>query len=433
MGYAETISGTRYVFPDLRVLLARATPSRSGDRLAGLAASDMTERVAAQRALADLPLRRLIEDPVVPYDSDEITRLIIDRHDGEAFAPVAAMTVGEFRDWLLSEAADTSALTRLAPGLAPEIVAAVSKIMRLQDLISVAAKCRVVTRFRNTIGRESRLSTQLQPNHPTDDVCGIAASILDGLMLGAGDAVIGINPATDTLEKYVELIHFLERLELPGQGCVLAHVTTTLAAIERAAPVDLVFQSIAGTEAANRHFGVNVAILREARDAALSLNRGTVGNNVMYLRPAREVPCRPRHITASTSRRSKRALTPWPGHSIHSWSIRSSGLSARNTCSTARRSHAPDWKITSAASSSACRWAAMFATPITPRPISTTWTRSLHCSGLPAAPTSWACRVRTIHAELPEQLVSRRIVSAPIVGQAPCPGIRGLARTDGHC
>src|SRR5262245_32209896 len=246
----------------------------------------MTERVAAQRALADLPLRRLIEDPVVPYDSDEITRLIIDRHDGEAFAPVAAMTVGEFRDWLLSEAADTSALTRLAPGLAPEIVAAVSKIMRLQDLISVAAKCRVVTRFRNTIGLESRLSTRLQPNHPTDDVCGIAASILDGLMLGAGDAVIGINPATDTLEKYVELTRFLdrlrERLELPGQGCVLAHVTTTLAVIERAAPVDLVFQSIAGTEAANRHFGVNVAILREARDEALSLNRGNVGNNVVY-------------------------------------------------------------------------------------------------------------------------------------------------------
>ena len=358
-----------YRFSDLKELMGKATPPRSGDVLAGVAARSAEENVAAKMALADVPLKRFLTEALVPYESCDVTRLIIDHHDAAAFAPVSHMTVGGFRDWLLSDAADTSALTRLAPGLAPEIVAAVSKIMRLQDLISVAAKCRVVTRFRNTIGLESRLSTQLQPNHPTDDVCGIAALILDGLMLGAGDAVIGINPATDTLAKYVELTHFLERLELPGQGCVLAHVTTTLAAIERAAPVDLVFQSIAGTEAANRHFGVNVAILREARDAALSLNRGTVGNNVMYLRPAREVPCRPRHITASTSRRSKRALTPWPGHSIHSWSIRSSGLSARNTCSTARRSHAPDWKITSGASSSACRWAAMFATPTTLPPI----------------------------------------------------------------
>jgi ethanolamine ammonia-lyase large subunit len=212
--------------------------------------------------------------------------MIIDSHDSEAFTPIESMTVGEFRDWLLSDVADTSTLTRLVPGLTPEMVAAVCKIMRLQDLISVAAKCRVVTRFRNTIGLERRLSTRLQPNHPTDDVRGIAASILDGLMLGAGDAVIGINPATDSLEKYLELVRFLDRLrehlELPGQGCVLAHVTTALAAMERGAPVDLVFQSIAGTEAANRHFGVCLAMLGEARDAALSLGRGTVGTNVMY-------------------------------------------------------------------------------------------------------------------------------------------------------
>jgi ethanolamine ammonia-lyase large subunit len=286
LGYAETIGRTRYVFPDLKTLLARATPPRSGDRLAGLAASNMTERVAAQRALADLPVRRLIEDPVVPYEIDEITRLIVDNHDREAFAPIAAMTVGELRDWLLSDAADTAVLARLAPGLTPEIVAAVSKIMRLQDLISIAAKCRVVTRFRNTIGLEGRLSTRLQPNHPTDDVRGIAASILDGLMLGSGDAVIGINPATDGLENYLELTRFLdrlrERLDLPGQGCVLAHFTTAIAAIERGAPVDLVFQSVAGTEAANRHFGVNLALLGEAREAALSLGRGTIGTNVMY-------------------------------------------------------------------------------------------------------------------------------------------------------
>ena len=286
MGYAETLGGTRYVFPDLKTLLARATPPRSGDRLAGLAAASMTERVAAQRALADLPLRRVIEDPVVPYEADEITRLIIDTHDRNAFAPIASMTVGELRDWLLSDATGTAALTRLAAGLTPEIVAAVSKIMRLQDLVSVAAKCRVVTRFRNTIGLEGTLSTRLQPNHPTDDVRGIAASILDGLMLGSGDAVIGINPATDSLEKYLELTRFLdqlrERLDLPGQGCVLAHVTTALAAIERGAPVDLVFQSVAGTEAANRHFGVDLALLGEAREAARLLGRGTIGTNVMY-------------------------------------------------------------------------------------------------------------------------------------------------------
>jgi ethanolamine ammonia-lyase large subunit len=286
VGYAETLGGTRYVFADLKTLLARATPPRSGDRLTGIAAADMTERVAAQRALADLPLRRLIEDPVIPYEADEITRLISDTHDRSAFAPVAAMTVGELRDWLLSDAADTAALARLAAGLTPEIVAAVSKIMRLQDLVSVAAKCRVVTRFRNTIGLEARLSTRLQPNHPTDEVRGIAASILDGLMLGSGDAVIGINPATDSLDKYLELTRFLdqlrERLDLPGQGCVLAHVTTALAAIGRGAPVDLVFQSVAGTEAANRHFGVDLALLGEAREAALSLGRGTIGNNVMY-------------------------------------------------------------------------------------------------------------------------------------------------------
>jgi ethanolamine ammonia-lyase large subunit len=286
VGYTATIGATRYVFPDLKTLLARATPLRSGDLLAGIAAADATERVAAQRALADLPLRRLIEDPVVPYEADEVTRLIIDGHDREAFASIAAMTVGELRDWLLSDAVDGAVLTRLAPGLTPEIVAAVSKIMRLQDLVAVAAKCRVVTRFRNTLGLDGRLSTRLQPNHPTDDVRGIAAAILDGLMLASGDAVIGINPATDSLEKYLELTRFLdrlrERLDLPGQGCVLAHVTTAIAAIERGAAVDLVFQSVAGTEMANRHFGVDIALLGEARDAALSLGRGTVGDNVMY-------------------------------------------------------------------------------------------------------------------------------------------------------
>ncbi|HTQ35375.1 MAG TPA: ethanolamine ammonia-lyase subunit EutB [Stellaceae bacterium] len=286
MPHAATIGGTRYVFADLKTLLAKATPHRSGDVLAGIAAPDATERVAAQIALADLPLAHFLNEAVIPYEDDEITRLIVDGHDRAALAEIASITIGEFRDWLLSDAADSDALARLAPSLMPEIVAAVSKIMRLQDLITVAAKCRVVTRFRNTIGLAGTLSTRLQPNHPTDDMRGIAASIVDGLMLGSGDAVIGINPATDSLDKYIELTRFLdtlrERLDFPGQSCVLAHVTTALSAIERGAPIDLVFQSIAGSEAANRNFGIDLALLREAHAAGLSRGRGTLGNNVMY-------------------------------------------------------------------------------------------------------------------------------------------------------
>jgi ethanolamine ammonia-lyase large subunit len=286
MPRSATIGGTSYVFADLKTLLAKATPRRAGDELAGIAAADATERVAAQFALADLPLAHFLQEAVVPYEKDEVTRLIVDSHDTAAFAAVASLTVGEFRDWLLSDAADEMALAQLASGLMPEMAAAVSKIMRLQDLISVAAKCRVVTRFRSTVGLAGTLSTRLQPNHPTDDLRGIAASILDGLMLGSGDAVIGINPATDSLDKYIELTRFLdrlrERLDFPGQSCVLAHVTTALAAIERGAPVDLVFQSIAGSEAANRNFGVDLALLREARAAGLALRRGMIGDNVMY-------------------------------------------------------------------------------------------------------------------------------------------------------
>ena len=282
--YAHSIAGTRYVFPDLRTLLARATPFRSGDALAGLAAESAAERVAAQMALADTPLPAILADPLVPYEADEVTRLILDTHAPAAFAPIAAQTVGEFREHLL--AATPEALAALRPGLTPEIVAAVSKIMRLQDLVAVAAKCRVVTRFRNTIGLPNRLSVRLQPNHPTDDPLGVAASTLDGLLLGAGDAVIGVNPATDSIAATVALLTMLdtirERYAIPTQTCVLAHVTTTLRAIEAGAPVDLVFQSIGGTEAANRGFGISLALLREARDAALSLRRGTLGDNVMY-------------------------------------------------------------------------------------------------------------------------------------------------------
>ncbi len=284
MPYAHTLAGTRHVFDDLRTLLARATPFRSGDALAGLAATSAAERVAAQMALADVPLATILAEPVVAYETDEITRLIVDSHDIVAFAPVATLTVGEFREFLL--AAEPQTLAALRPGLTPEMAASVSKLMRLQDLIAVAAKCRVVTRFRNTIGLQGRLSVRLQPNHPTDDPRGVAASTLDGLLLGAGDAVIGVNPATDSVDATCTLLAMLdtvrERYAIPTQTCVLAHVTTTLRAIERSAPVDLVFQSIGGTEAANTSFGVSLALLREARQAALSLRRGTLGDNVMY-------------------------------------------------------------------------------------------------------------------------------------------------------
>jgi ethanolamine ammonia-lyase large subunit len=284
MSYAHTLAGTRYVFDDLRTLLARATPFRSGDALAGIAATSAAERVAAQMALADVPLAAILAEPVIPYEADEVTRLIIDMHDPAAFAPIAALTVGAFREFLL--AAEPETLTALRPGLTPEMAAAVSKLMRLQDLIAVAAKCRVVTRFRDTIGLPGRLSVRLQPNHPTDDPKGVAASTLDGLLLGAGDAVIGVNPATDSVDAACTLLTMLdavrERYAIPTQTCVLAHVTTTLRAIERGAPVDLVFQSIGGTEAANASFGVSLSLLREARDAALSLRRGTIGDNVMY-------------------------------------------------------------------------------------------------------------------------------------------------------
>ena len=284
--FSHVVGSKTYTFGDLRALMAQASPARSGDALAGLAAASAEQRVAAQMALADLPLSTFLSDVVVPYESDEVTRLIIDGHDAAAFAPISHLTVGDFRNWLLSDAVDTIALAGVAAGLTPEMAAAVSKIMRIQDLILVAAKCSVTTAFRSTIGLPKRLSTRLQPNHPTDDARGIAASILDGLMYGSGDAVIGINPATDNVPQIVRLLTMLDqvidRYAIPTQSCVLTHVTNTIAAIERGAPVDLVFQSIAGTEAANRSFGVSLDLLAEARDAALSLGRGTVGDNVMY-------------------------------------------------------------------------------------------------------------------------------------------------------
>ncbi len=282
MGFAHAVAGTRYSFPDLRTLLARATPLRSGDQLAGLAAATAAERVAAQRALAALPLRHFLSEAVIPYEADEVTRLIIDRHAPLAFAPIAALTVGALRDWLLG-VADTAALAALRPGLTPEMVAAVSKLCRLQDLVAIAAKCQVTTRFRNTLGLPGTLSTRLQPNDPVDDPRGVAAAILDGLMLGSGDAVIGVNPATDNVDATCRLLDLLDgviqRYAIPTQSCVLAHVTTSLLAMRRGAPLDLVFQSIGGTEATNASFGISLALLQEAHDAARALKRG---ENVMY-------------------------------------------------------------------------------------------------------------------------------------------------------
>ena len=286
MPHSHTVGAERHVFASLRELMAKATPARSGDNLAGVAARHDTERVAAQMALADLPLAQFLQEALVPYESDEVTRLIIDSHDRAAFSPVAHLTVGGFRDWLLSDAANEASLSALAPGLTPEMVAATSKLCRNQDLVLIAQKCRVVTRFRNTIGLAGRMSTRLQPNHPTDDPSGIAASLLDGLMYGNGDAVIGINPASDSIAAVSTLLFMLDEViqqyQIPTQSCVLTHVTTSIEAIERGVPVDLVFQSIAGTQAANRSFGLDLALLQEGYDAAQSLARGTVGNNAMY-------------------------------------------------------------------------------------------------------------------------------------------------------
>ena len=290
MLYRHRIGTQTWQFADLKDVMAKATPLRSGDQLAGVAAASYAERIGARMCLADLPLQRFLDEALVPYESDEITRLIIDTHDRAAFAEIAHLTVGGFRDWLLSDAADSATLARVHTGITPEMAAAVSKLMRNQDLILVARKCRVVTCFRNTIGLPGRLSVRLQPNHPTDSPQGIAVSTLDGLLYGAGDAVIGINPATDSVPALVDLLHMMDelisRFEIPTQSCVLTHVTNTIQAIEAGAPVDLVFQSIAGTEKANAGFGINLAVLKEAREAALSLKRATVGDpstaNVMY-------------------------------------------------------------------------------------------------------------------------------------------------------
>ena len=286
MVYRYSVGSHTYQFADLKTVLAKATPARSGDQLAGVAAETYAERMAARMCLAAIPLSQFLEELIIPYEQDEVTRLIVDSHDKVAFAEISHLTVGDFRDWLLSDAADSATLKRVALGITPEMAAAVSKLMRNQDLMLVAKKCHVVTAFRNTIGLPGHLSVRLQPNHPTDDPRGIAASILDGLLYGSGDAVIGINPATDSIPALMDLYCLVDEVinqyAIPTQSCILTHVTNQIQLIEKGAPLDLVFQSIAGTEKANKSFGIDIALLKEAQSAALSLNRGTVGNNVMY-------------------------------------------------------------------------------------------------------------------------------------------------------
>jgi ethanolamine ammonia-lyase large subunit len=369
MAFAHTVAGRHYVFADLKTLLARATPARSGDSLAGIAAESEEERIAARMVLAELPLAHFLSEAVVPYESDEVTRLILDTHDAEAFAPISSLTVGDFREWLLAPARTSDELARTAPGITPEMAAAVSKLMRNQDLILAAQRCNVVTRFRNTIGLPRRMAVRLQPNHPTDDIRGIFASLLDGLLYGCGDAVIGINPAGDSVPNATRLLHALDefrmQFEAPVQTCVLTHVTNTLQAIEEGAPVDLVFQSVAGTEKANTGFGIHLALLEEARQAALSLHRGTLGENVMYF---------------ETGQGSALSADAHFGVDQQTCEARAYASSALNIFMTANRLCARDWKIISAASCWACRWAAMSATPTMPRLTRTTWTRSSHCS-----------------------------------------------------
>ena len=286
MPYQHTIGNKVFSFENLKTVLAKASPLRSGDQLAGVAAETYEERVAAQVTLSDIPLKTFLEDLLIPYEADEVTRLIIDEHKKDSFQPIGHFTVGQFRDWLLSEDVDQEALAAIADGITPEMAAAVSKLMRNQELILVAKKIEVVTRFRNTLGLQGRFSTRLQPNHPTDDLKGIAASIIDGLLYGSGDAVVGINPATDNASVVNRLLNMMnelrERFEIPIQSCVLSHVTTTLGQLQQNAPIDLVFQSIGGTEKTNKSFGINLNMLKEAYDAALQLNRGSLGKNVMY-------------------------------------------------------------------------------------------------------------------------------------------------------
>jgi ethanolamine ammonia-lyase large subunit len=291
MPFSHVLRNERFEFPDLRDLFAKANEEKSGDILAGLAATSERQRVAAKLALADLPLRTILQQPVIDADIDDVGRLIADSHDGVAFAQFASLTVGEFREWLLAADVDFAAnWPSVQKAITPDIAAAAAKLLSNKDLVTVASRIRNVTRCRNTLGEKGVLGVRLQPNHPADDVGGIVLSTVEGLLYGCGDAVIGVNPVRDTVESVADILRCLDtlisHLGIPTQACCLAHVTTQMRCIERGVPVDLVFQSVAGTEAANASFGVTLPLLREAREMALEQHRqrdvSWVGDQVMY-------------------------------------------------------------------------------------------------------------------------------------------------------
>jgi ethanolamine ammonia-lyase large subunit len=280
----------RLVFSDLRELFAKANEQKSGDELASIAARSERERVAAKRQLADVTISQIVREPLIDPDSDEVSRLLLDSYDQRAFAEIQSLTVGEFRELLLDDATTEARLHALGAAIVPEIAAATAKIMSNKDLVLAAAKIRNVTRCRNTMGERGVLGIRLQPNHPVDDLGGILLASFEGLLYGCGDAVIGVNPASDSVETVGAILHALDRLvetyKIPTQICCLAHISAQLASMERGAPVDLLFQSIAGTEAANRSFGVSLETLREGRERVLEHHRARdvawKGEQAMY-------------------------------------------------------------------------------------------------------------------------------------------------------
>ena len=290
MIYQTTIRGEHFHFADLREVFARANEEKSGDNLAGLAARTERERVAAKLVLADVPLGDIVDRPLIDPDHDDVSRLLLDTQDHEAFRALRALTVGEFREYLLDDRMGEEQLHGLHGALTPEVAAAVAKLMSNKDLVLVAAKIRNVTRCRNTMGQGGVLGIRIQPNHPADDLGGILLAAVDGLLFGCGDAVIGVNPATESVDTVAAILRGLERLisacGVPTQACCLAHLTTQLACLERGAPVDLLFQSVAGTQAANASFGISLALLREGRERVLEHHRSRdvvwAGQNALY-------------------------------------------------------------------------------------------------------------------------------------------------------
>jgi ethanolamine ammonia-lyase large subunit len=290
MAYQTTIRGEHFHFADLREVFARANEEKSGDRLAELAARSERERVAAKRVLADVPLGEIVDRPLLDPDRDDVSRLLLDTLDHEAFRPLRSLTVGEFREHLLDDAIGEEEIRSFQRAIHPDVAAATAKLMSNKDLVLAAGKIRNITRCRNTLGQRGVLGIRVQPNHPADDLGGILLATVDGLLYGCGDAVLGVNPATESVETVSAILHGLDRLietyRVPTQACCLAHITTQLACLERGAPVDLLFQSIAGTQAANASFGISLSLLREGRERVRESHRrrevAWVGDDVMY-------------------------------------------------------------------------------------------------------------------------------------------------------